>query len=116
MILYSILGIFIGLYLLFFISVTLGWDEDFWEWLNKRKNDRWEKKKLNKINKMKEGKITVSLATEFEYDMKDYLDSDGEIDMEELYEKIQYDLSDMELDNFVIKADVDGEEFDVEPF
>jgi len=67
---------------------------------------------------MKKGKITVSLSIDFEYDVDELklLDSDGEIDMEKLYEKIQYDLSDAELDYFEIKADLDGDEFDVEPF
>ena len=67
---------------------------------------------------MKKGKIKVSLSINFEYDTEELglLDSDGEIDMEELYEKVQYDLNDMDLDDFTIKSDIDGEEFDLEPF
>lgn len=66
---------------------------------------------------MEDKKITVKVSIEFEYDINDYLDDDGDIDMENLYSKVEYDMSDTELEYFTIKAKgLDGEEFDLEPW
>jgi len=60
----------------------------------------------------KDKKLIVEVSVQFEYNKSDYLDNSGELDEDELNEKILYDLSDLANDEDINYYTVNIKEHD----